>query len=95
MLAMRRDGSVLSWGYGAQGQLGRLGSRMRNPEETMLLPGLVPLHNIQGLLLAPFPLSQHPHCTDPPALPVQLFMRVLPAFAFAGLIALMSRVQRQ
>lgn len=48
MLAMRRDGSVLTWGFGEQGQLGRLGSRMRNPEETMLHPALVPLHNAQG-----------------------------------------------
>ena len=53
VLALRRDGSVLSWGFGEQGQLGRLGSRMRSPEETMLLPGLVPLHNVQGNRLLP------------------------------------------
>lgn len=48
ILALRRDGSVLSWGYGAQGQLGRIGSRHRAPEKTQLTPGLVPLHRVKG-----------------------------------------------
>ena len=41
MLALQRDGAVLSWGIGNVGQLGRVGPRMRNPKSTQLTPAAI------------------------------------------------------
>lgn len=49
VLALRQNGTVLSWGFGEQGQLGRLGRRVSDPKR-MLLPALVPLKNVAGLV---------------------------------------------
>lgn len=42
MLALLRNGMVLSWGVGMVGQLGRVGLRMASPEATQLTPAPVP-----------------------------------------------------
>lgn len=42
VLALRNDGVVLSWGVGMVGQLGRVGTRMLDPEAVQLTPGTIP-----------------------------------------------------
>ena len=49
ILALTSDGSVLSWGSGLVGQLGRVGSRMQHPEETQLTPAAVPFKRKRGV----------------------------------------------
>ncbi|KAK9819199.1 hypothetical protein WJX74_002113 [Apatococcus lobatus] len=49
ILALTNDGSVLSWGSGLVGQLGRVGSRMQHPEETQLTPAAVPFKRTRGV----------------------------------------------
>jgi alpha-tubulin suppressor-like RCC1 family protein len=49
-MALTRDGVLLSWGTGQQGQLGRVGSRMRNLKDTLLRPHPVPFtRRIRGI----------------------------------------------
>ncbi len=38
VMALTRGGALMSWGNGQQGQLGRVGSRMRNLKDTLLRP---------------------------------------------------------
>ena len=49
ILALTNDGTVLSWGSGLVGQLGRVGSRMQHPEETQLTPAAVPFKRTRGV----------------------------------------------
>ena len=49
-MALTRGGVLLSWGTGQQGQLGRVGSRMRNLKDTLLRPHPVPFtRRIRGI----------------------------------------------
>ena len=49
VLALTRGGKVVSWGYGAQGQLGRIPTRqMRHKEADMLKFGPVSFRGIRG-----------------------------------------------
>ena len=49
VLALQRDGVVLSWGVGLIGQLGRVGTRMLDPETTQLTPAAVPFKRTRAV----------------------------------------------
>lgn len=50
VMALTRGGVLLSWGTGQQGQLGRVGSRMRKLKDTLLRPHPVPFtRRIRGI----------------------------------------------
>ena len=49
LLALRADGMVLSWGTGLVGQLGRVGTRMNDPEHTQLTPAAVPFKRTRAV----------------------------------------------
>ncbi len=60
MLALTRGGVLLSWGNGQQGQLGRVGSRMRELMATILRPHPVPFTRRLRGIPVPKVLKRHP-----------------------------------